>query len=362
MNRRELLQAAAALPLAQATVQALASPALAQAAWPTRNITIIVPFPAGGQADLAARPVAQALERILGKSVIVDNRAGGAGGSIGNAAAARAEADGYTLLMTLSSLAVLPEADRLFDRPVAYEVSQLAPVARVLADPTLLAVPASAPWKTLQDFVDDAKKRPGEIPYGSSGPYGTLHVAMEMFAASAGIKLLHVPFRGAGPALTALLSGTVQALASAPGTLKQQVDDGKMRVLANWGAERIPSFPDLPTFKELGYRDVEFYIWAGLFAQTALPAPIMTRLREAMAQAVKSPEVTKTFETAGSPVAYQDAPEFSKFVAEDSARLVAAVKKIGKVEQGATLCPLSPGASPLITRDALACIAAGDVG
>ena len=200
---------------------------------------MIVPFPAGGQADLAARPVAHALETILGKSVIVDNRAGGAGGSIGNAAAARAEPDGYTLLMTLSSLAVLPEADRLFDRPRAYEVSQFAPVARVLADPTLLAVPASAPWKTLQDFVDDAKKRPGQIPYGSSGPYGTLHVAMEMFAASAGIKLLHIPFRGAGPALNALLSGTVQALASAPGTLKQQVDDGKMRVLANWGAERI---------------------------------------------------------------------------------------------------------------------------
>ena len=173
---------------------------------------------------------------------------------------------------------------------------------------------------------------PGEIPYGSSGPYGTLHVAMEMFAASAGIKLLHVPFRGAGPALAALLGGTVQAMASAPGTLKQQVDDGKMRVLANWGAERVKSFPDLPTFRELGYKDVEFYIWAGLFAQSALPAPIMTRLREAMAQAVKAPEVVKTFETAGSPVAYQDAPEFSKFVAEDSARLVAAVKKIGKVE------------------------------
>ena len=180
---------------------------------------------------------------ILGKSVIVDNRAGGGGGSIGNAAAARAEPDGYTLLMTLSSLAVLPEADRLFDRPVHYEVSQFAPVARVLADPTLLAVPASAPWKTLQDFVDDARKRPGQIPYGSSGPYGTLHVAMEMFAACAGIKLLHVPFRGAGPALNALLSGTVQALASAPGTLKQQVDDGKMRVLANWGAERSRVFP-----------------------------------------------------------------------------------------------------------------------
>jgi tripartite-type tricarboxylate transporter receptor subunit TctC len=328
MNRRELLKAAAVLPLAHTV---LSNASFAQAAWPARNITMIVPFPAGGQADLAARPVALALEKILGKPVIVDNRAGGGGGSVGNAAAARAEPDGYTLLMTLSSLAVLPEADRLFNRPVAYEVSQFAPVARVLADPTLLAVPASAPWKTLQDFVDDARKRPGQIPYGSSGPYGTLHVAMEMFAASAGIKLLHVPFRGAGPALTALLGGTVQAMASAPGTLKQQVDDGKMRVLANWGASRVASFPDLPTFRELGYKDVEFYIWAGLFAPSALPAPVLTRLREAMAQAAKSPEVTKTFENAGSPVAYLDAPEFSKFVAEDSARLIAAVKKIGKV-------------------------------
>jgi tripartite-type tricarboxylate transporter receptor subunit TctC len=329
MDRREFLKASAVLPIVQGM---FSNPALADVAWPERNITMIVPFPAGGQADLAARPVAHALENILGKSVIVDNRAGGAGGSIGNAAAARAEPDGYTLLMTLSSLAVLPEADRLFDRPAAYEVSQFAPVARVLADPTLLAVPASAPWKTLQDFVDDARKRPGQIPYGSSGPYGTLHIAMEMFAASAGIKLLHIPFRGAGPALNALLSGTVQALASAPGTLKQQVDDGKMRVLANWGAERIPSFPDLPTFRELGYKDVEFYIWAGLFAQSSLPVPIMTKLREAMAQAVNSPDVIRPLETAGSPVAYMDAPEFSKFVADDSQRLIAAVKKIGRVE------------------------------
>ena len=208
-------------------------------------------------------------------------------------------------------------------------------------------MPAAAPWKTLQEFVDDAKTRPGQIPYGSSGPYGTLHVAMEMFAASAGIKLLHVPFRGAGPALTALLGGTVQALASAPGVLKQQVDDGKLRVLASWGAARISSFPNLPTFRELGYKDVEFYIWAGLFAQAALPAPTMTQLRKAVAEAVKAPEVVKTFETAGSPVAYLDAPEFAKFVADDSARLIAAVTSMPRWEEPPrdwrlyTNCPFS---------------------
>jgi tripartite-type tricarboxylate transporter receptor subunit TctC len=327
MDRRQILKAFGATSAASL----LGSPAPAQTGWPARNVTMIVPFPPGGQADLAARPVAAALEKILGRGVIVENR-GGAGGAVGNAAAARAEPDGYTLLMTLSSLAVLPEADRLFDRKPGYEVSQLAPVARVLADPTLLAIPASAPWQNLKEFVDDAKRRPGQIPYGSSGPYGTLHVSMEMFATEAGIKLLHVPYRGAGPAVTGLLGGQIQALASAPGVLKPHVDSGAMRVLANWGGERVPSFPDLPTFKELGYPNVEFYIWAGLFAPKGLPEPIMTRLRDAMRQAMRDPEVTKTFENAGSPPAYQDAPDFARFVEADSARLIAAVKKIGKVE------------------------------
>jgi len=180
-------------------------------------------------------------------------------------------------------------------------------------------------------LVEDAKKRPGEIPYGSSGPYGTLHIAMEMFAASAGIKLLHVPFRGAGPALTGLLSGSVEALASAPGVLKPQADDGKLRILACWGAQRVASFPDAPTFKELGYPDVEFYIWAGVFSPRGLPDPIMSRLREAIGEAMRSPDVIRTFETAGSPPAYQDAPDFARFVEADSQRLIAAVKKIGKV-------------------------------
>jgi tripartite-type tricarboxylate transporter receptor subunit TctC len=328
MKRRTFIRGLAMVP---GLVALERTGAFAQQAWPARTITMIVPFPPGGQADLAARPIAAALEKILGQPVIVENR-GGAGGAVGNAAVAKAEPDGYTLLMTLSSLAVLPEADRLFGRQPSYEVGQLAPVARVLADPTLLAVPASAPWKTLQDFVADAKARPGEIPYGSSGPYGTLHVAMEMFASQAGIKLLHVPYRGAGPAVTGLLSGQIQALASAPGVLKPHVDSGAMRVLANWGAQRIASFPDLPTFKELGYSDVEFYIWAGLFAPHNLPEPIMTRLREAMGQALKNTDVTGTFEKAGSPPAYQDAPDFNRFVQNDSERLIAAVQRIGKVE------------------------------
>ena len=332
MDRRRFLKNAIWVAVSPAALPVIGAEAVGQPSWPTRNLMMVVPFPPGGQADFAARPMAAALEKILGQPVVVENRAGGAGGSIGNAIVARAAPDGYTLLMALSSLAVLPEADRLFGREPAYEVSQLFPLARVLADPTLFAVPASAPWQSIHDFVEDAKKRPGQIPYGSSGPYGTLHVAMEMFASSANIKLLHVPFRGAGPALAGLLSATVEALASAPSVVKPQVDAGKLRVLANWGAKRIDSFPKVPTFKELGYADVEFYIWAGIFTPKGVPEPVIARLREAVREAIKSPDVVSVFDAAGSPAAYQDAPEFADFVKVDSARLIAAVKKMGKLE------------------------------
>ncbi len=321
MMLRRSLGALALAPLA----------ARAQAPFPDRAITMVVGFPPGGQADLAARPVAAAMERAFRQPVVVQNRPGGAG-AIGSGVVARAAPDGHTLLMALSSLAVIPEAERLFGRPAPYEVSQFAPIGLVNADPTMLAVPANAPWQTLEQFVEAAKARPGDIPYGSSGAYGTLHVAMEMFAAAAGIRLLHVPFQGAGPAITALLSGNIQALASAPGTLTQHVQSGRLRVLACWGRERAPAFPDVPTFMERGFTEVEFYIWAGLMAPAATPAPIMARLREGFASAMRDPEALRAFEAAGSPPRYLDAPDFARFLAEDSARLVRAVGRIGRVE------------------------------
>jgi tripartite-type tricarboxylate transporter receptor subunit TctC len=321
IDRRGLLAASAAMA---------ARPAAAQD-FPSRALTMIVGFPPGGQADLAARPVAAAMERALRQPVVVQNRPGAAG-SLGSGFVARAAPDGHTLLMALSSLAVIPEAERLFGRPAPYEVAQFAPIGLVNADPTMLAVPAGAPWRSIADFVAMAKARPGDIPYGSSGAYGTLHVAMEMFAASAGIRLLHVPFQGAGPAITALLSGDVQALASAPGTLTQHVQSGRLRVLGCWGRERAPAFPEVPTFMESGFPEVEFYIWAGLMAPAATPAPIQARLREALRTAMADPEALRAFAAAGSPPRYLDAPEFAAFLAEDSARLVRAVQRIGRVE------------------------------
>lgn len=329
MDRRAFLQGLGALPLAASATGLLSGAAMAQANWPTRASNMIVPFPPGGQADLAARPVANALTSILGQPVVVENK-GGAGGAIGNGLAAKATPDGYTMLMTLSSLAVLPEAARISGRQPNYEMSQLQPIARVLADPTVLVVPASAPWKTVADLVADAKARPGKIQYGSSGLYGTTHVSMAMFTTAAKIDMLHVPYQGGGPSLTALVAGEVQAIASAPGPLKPFLD--KVRVLACFGAQRAPAFPDAPTFQELGYKDVEFYIWAGLFLPVGVPKPVQEKLGAAVKTAVHSPDVVRILENAGSPPAYMDEAEFTAFVAADSARLVKAVQAIGKVE------------------------------
>ena len=230
--------------------------AAAQDAFPSRPISLIVPFPPGGVADIVGRPFADALSRELKTPVVIENKTG-AGGGIGMGFVAKAKPDGYTLLLALSSISILPAADKVIGRPPLYQLDQLTPIARLTADPTVLAVRVESPWKTLQDFVDDARKRPGAINYGSSGNYGTMHVPMEMFAQSAGIKLLHVPFTGAGPAVVALLGGTIEAVASGPSTVIPHVKAGKLRVLASWGDKRLASLPDIPTLTESGY-DVVF--------------------------------------------------------------------------------------------------------
>ncbi len=293
---------------------------------------MIVAFPPGGQADLAARPVAAALEKILGKSVVVDNRAG-AGGMLGNAAAARAEPDGHTLLMALSSMIFLPEAERLYDRKPSYELDQLLPIARVLADPGVLGVRKDSPYKSVADLVADAKKRPGQISYSSSGNYGASHVPFEMFQQAAGIKLLHVPYRGGGPALTAFIGAQVDITAQAPGVINPHARDGSVRLLAHWGGKPTPELAGIPTMIELGYAGVEYYIWAGLFAPKGTPAPVVTRLREAMREVMTNPQVAAIFEKAGSPAAYMDQPEFSAFVEADAKRLIPVVKKIGRLDE-----------------------------
>ncbi|MBI3085796.1 MAG: tripartite tricarboxylate transporter substrate binding protein, partial [candidate division NC10 bacterium] len=245
---------------------------------------------------------------------------------------ANSKPDGYTLLMALSSISIIPEADKLFDRKPAYTMDQLTPVALISADPTILVVRADRPWKSVKEFVEDAKKRPGEISYSSSGVYGTLHMAMEMLSHAAGIKLKHVPYGGAGPALTAILGGHVDTLASGPAVILPHIKAGKLRPLAGWGSKRVAALPDLPTFKELGY-DIEFYIWAGVFAPTGTPDPILKKLRDTVRQAVQEPDFKSAMTKLETPVAYLDAPEFQKFWDKDAKMLADAIKRVGRIEE-----------------------------
>ena len=318
--------------LVAAVAASLAVSALhAQDAYPTKPISMIAPFPPGGVADIVGRPLAASMEKTLKQPVLVVNRSG-AGGAVGTTAAAKSAPDGYTILMSLSSISIFPVSDPMNGRPVPYHLSDFAPIALVTADPTILVVAADGPYKTIQEFIASGKAYPGQINYSSSGTYGTLHVAMEMFAAAAGIKLFHVPYQGGGPAVTALLGGQVHALASGPAAVIGQIKGGKMRALAGWGDKRLPSMPDLPTFKELGYKDVEFYIWSGVFVPAATPAPVQAKLREAVRAAAADPQFVSAMTKAETPIQYLDAPQFRDFLAKDAARLKVAVEKIGRVD------------------------------
>jgi tripartite-type tricarboxylate transporter receptor subunit TctC len=316
--------------LMAAVLAAVTIVAGAQPAYPTKPIAMVVPFPPGGLADVVGRPVADAMSRALGQPVLVENKPG-AGGGIGMAFAAKAAPDGYTILMALSSFTVLPEADVIIGRQPMYSLGALRPIARFTADPTVLAVRADAPWKTVKDFVDDVRKRPGVINYGSSGNYGTMHVPMEILAQTAGLKMQHVPFTGAGPAVVALLSGHIDAISTGPATVLQQVKAGKVRVLAHWGNGRLQTLPDVPSLKDSGY-DAEYAQWSGLFVPAGTPEPVVQKLRAAARAAANDPKVKEVILNAGSPILYQDTPDFERYVAADARRMAEVVKKMGKVE------------------------------
>ena len=326
MNRRHLF----ALALAGIAAAAAAARDRAIDAYPDKPITMIVPFPPGGVADTVARPVAEALGRELKQSVVVENRAG-AGGALGIGVASRAPADGYTVLLSLSSISILPEADKILDRKPAYQLSQFKPIARFTADPTVLVVRADAPWKTFADFVADVKRNPGKYNYGSSGNYGTMHVPMEMLKSQAGFRMTHIPYTGAGPAVIALLGGQVDAIASGPSTVVQQIQAGKLRALAHWGDQPLSALPEVPSLKQLGY-PVRFAQWSALFVPAGTPDDVIRKLRAAAAKVAADPTVRQVIAKAGSPIEYLDAPEFQTYWDADAAEMTKAVRAVGKVE------------------------------
>jgi tripartite-type tricarboxylate transporter receptor subunit TctC len=302
----------------------------AQDAYPTRTITLIIPFPPGGVAEITGRPTGMAMEKILKQPVAIVNRPG-AGGAVGNAAVANAKPDGYTLLMALSSISVIPAADALFDRKPAYSTDQFAPIALISADPTILVSHPSLPVKNLKELVALARAKQGQMSFSSSGIYGALHMPMEMFLHHYKLKMRHVPTTGGGPALITLLGGHVELTAGGPAAITTHVKSGKLRPHVSWGAKRHENYPEVPTFKEQG-ADIEYYIWSGLLAPRATPEPVLKVLRDTVRKAVEDADFKTAMARVNSPIQYMDAPEFAKYWDADAKRLAAAVKVVGKVD------------------------------
>jgi tripartite-type tricarboxylate transporter receptor subunit TctC len=323
MDRRTFIAGTAA------SAAAFSTGAGAQGAYPTRAITLINPFPPGGAADVVARPFAAILEPIIKQPVVIETKAGAAG-QVGAQFAASAAPDGYTLLIHIVSISGFAEVDKLFGRQPKFTRADFIPIARFTEGPMAIIVNAQTPYKTLKELVDDAKKRPNEIIFSSSGLYGALHLPTALFMKAAGIQMRHLPTNGGGPALTALLGNNSQVLVSSIAAANVHLKSGKARALACFSAKRAASMPDVPPLKELGY-DVEFSLWVGLFAPTGTPEPIIATLREDARKATATAQFAKAIDNIGDVVAYLDQPDFAKFWDADAKRVEDAVHSIGKV-------------------------------
>jgi tripartite-type tricarboxylate transporter receptor subunit TctC len=307
-----------------------AGPAIAQETYPARPVTFINPFPPGGAVDVVARPLASVLEPILKQPAVIETKAGAAG-QVGAQFAAAAKPDGYTILMHIVSISGFAEVDKLFGRPVKFTRDDFIPIARFIADPMVLVVNDKQPYKTFKEFVDDAKNRPNQLIFSSSGLYGALHLPTALFAKAAGIQMRHLPTAGGGPALTAILGNNSQVLVSSIAAANAQMKAGKLRPLACFGAQRAPALPEVPTMKELGF-DVEFYLWVGMFAPKGTPTPIITTLRDASGKAAADDKFKQAMTNLGQDVAYLDQAEFKAFWDADAKRVEDAVRSIGKVD------------------------------
>jgi len=300
-------------------------------AYPTHAITVINPFPPGGAVDVVMRPLAAMVEPMVQKPVVIETKAGAAG-QVGAQFVANAKPDGYTLLSHLTSISGFAEVDRLFGRQPKFTNADFIPIARFVADPCVLIVNDQQPYKTLKELVDDAKQRPNEIIFSSSGLYGALHIPTALFTAAAGgLKLRHLPTPGGGPALTAFLGNNSQMLVSSISASLSQIKAGKARPLALFGRERSPALPNVPTMKEAGY-DIEYYLWVGLFAPKGTPANVITYLGEVVNKAAHGEQFKAALANLGQELAYMDQPEFAAFWEADSKRIEAAIRSIGKVE------------------------------
>ena len=303
----------------------LAAPLSMAQAWPTRPIRLVVPFPPGGLIDNMARLVGSRLSQELGQPVVIDNKPG-AGGNVGAAEVARAPADGYTLLMASPALTISPA----IYKNLPYQPSQLAPVALLgRVTNVLLVNPASGIGK-VQNLVGRAKAKPGQLNYASNGNGTSLHLSAELFKRRSETFITHVPYRGAAAAITALLSGEVDMMFDNLPSAIGQIQAGKLRALAVTTAQRSIALPDVPTLAEAGMEGFNVSAWFGVAAPAGLPAPVATRLADALQKVVQQPEVAVAMQRQGADPAFMDAASAAAALNTDAAqwKQVAAFAKI----------------------------------
>ncbi len=309
-----------------AALSALAVTGTAQAAWPERAITIVVPFPAGGGTDTFARPLAQQLGQQLGQSVVVDNK-GGAGGTLGAGVAARAAADGYTFFMGGAHHAVAPS----IYKKLSYDIQKdFTPVALLAQPPQIIVVnPKNLPVNSLKELLDRAKADPGAINFGSAGVGSTHHLAGELFSLKTGIELTHVPYQGAGPMLSGLISGQVDMAFDGLGSSASHIRAGTIRPIAVASAQRSPSFPDVPTVAEAGVPDYEVSTWYAMWAPAGTPADIVERMAEEITKALNTPKLKELWASNGSEIPNMTGAKFGAFVDAEIKRWGDVVKEAG---------------------------------
>ncbi len=323
-------QDGAVISLAGAALLALALPApgwaqRAEPSFPNRPVRIVVPLAPGGGSDIVARIAAAALSEAWGQTVVVDNRPG-AGSVVGTAIAAKAQPDGHTVLVSSSSLAISPA----LYRELPYDIRRdLLPVTLIASQPSILAVNASVAATSVKELVTLAKAQPGKLAYGSAGPGSATHLGSELFRVAAGIDLLHLPYKSAGLATNALLSGEVQVLVTNMASVLPHLKGGKVRALGVTSLKRSPLAQDIPTVSEAGLPKFEYLTWYGMMAPAGTPASVVGALHRDTARALRLPSWSERFTQQGLDVFVTPPAEFGRYLGAELARWDALVRKAG---------------------------------
>ncbi|MBS7788976.1 tripartite tricarboxylate transporter substrate binding protein [Roseococcus sp. SDR] len=320
MDRRTLLAAATLLPAAATLLPAAAS---AQAAWPSRPMRIIVPFPPGGLADLLARPLAARLQTTLGQPVVVENRPG-AGGNIGADLVAKAAADGYTWL--LGSIGPLAANQFLFASMPYDTRTAFAPAALLVNTPKVIVVARNRPWQSVQQMLEAARARPDSVRAGSAGNGSSLHIALELLKQQGAAPILHIPYRGAAPAVTDLVSGQIDLMVDNLPNILPQIREGTVRALAVATPQRLPQLPDVPTTAEAGLPNFVFGTWFGLAAPARTPPEIVARMAGAVDAALREAEIGGRLSEQGAVLGGGTPEAFASFIAAQTAALEAVIR------------------------------------